>query len=130
MRFFVSSVAALLAIAAPAVAMAAYNYTFNVPVTLNNLPAGAVATAECSLFAGINASGGQVATATATLNSAPGPQSISIPVSAPAKPGSYSCWVIVSAKIGSSTSINIQNGTPTSPVPGWTGQMLTTANIP
>jgi hypothetical protein len=129
-RFIVSSLAAVLAAAVPAIAMAAYNYTFNVPVTLNNLPAGAVATAECSLFVGINASGGQISTATATLASSPGPQSVTIPVSSPTKPGSYSCWVVVGAKIGSTASINILNGVATSPMPGWTGQMVTTANIP
>ncbi len=42
MRFFVSSLAAVLAAAVPTLAMAAYNYTFNVPVTLNNMPTGAV----------------------------------------------------------------------------------------
>ena len=130
MRFFVSSLAAVLAAATPAVAMAAYNYTFNVPVTLNNMPAGAVATAECSLYAGLNGSGGQMATETATLSISPGPQTVSIPVSAPTKPGSYSCYVIVGAKFGAASSINIQNGVPTSPMPGWTGPMVTTADIP
>jgi|SRR5580698_1246969 hypothetical protein len=130
MRFFVSSLAAVLAAAMPTLAMAAYNYTFNVPVTLNNMPAGAVSTLECSLYQGINASGGQIGTATAMLTTSSAQQNMSIPVSAPTKPGSYSCWVVVSAKIGSTASINIQNGTPTAPVPGWTGQMVTTANIP
>ncbi len=82
------------------------------------------------MYQGVNTSGGQVGTATATLTTSSAQQNMSIPVSAPTKPGSYSCWVVVSAKIGSTASINIQNGTPTAPVLGWTGQMVTTANIP
>lgn len=132
MRTFPSALfAALVAVAVPSIALADYSYTFNIPAAVNNVPAGANVQAECSLYPGPNGSGQQLQTGTSTtVPSANGAYSgtFTVKVSSTAKPASYACWLMVWG--AGNSLVNIQNGTPTNPVPGWTGTMYTAANIP
>jgi hypothetical protein len=125
--------AILVSIAAafvPAAALADYAYTFQIPATASNLPAGATVQAACQLFSGPNGSGGQIGYGTSqTVSSSNGTYSgtFTVASSAPSKPGSYTCYLMISA---GGKMINLINGTPTNPQSGWTGTMATTVNLP
>jgi len=121
----------LLAAAMPSAALADYAYTFHVPATVSNLPAGAVVAVECNLWAGPNRSGeflaGQTSGAGVAAVNGSYSGTFTVKVSTTSAPGSYGCWLLIS--IGP-TIINIVDGSPTKPQPGWTGTMLASGNLP
>jgi hypothetical protein len=133
MRFFATAFAAIVAAAAiPSVALADVSYTFNVPVTLSNLTPSQVAYVDCNLYSGTNGGGtllggGEGAPIPVTANGSYS-GTYTVVESSPTLPASYRCWIIVTAK-GSSTTLNIINGRPDAPQPGWTGTMLTSGNF-
>jgi hypothetical protein len=131
MRFFAPALAAIMATAAiPSVALADISYTFNVPVAVTNLSKGSNITVECSVYNAQNGQGTQLATGTASLgfSTTNGVSSgtAAVPVSSPTLPVSYKCWFLV---YNGSTVLNIVNGTPENPQPGWKGNMLTSGNF-
>ena len=131
MRYFASVLTMMLVAAAlPSAAFADYQYTFQVPATLSNLPAGAGIQVECKMWAGPNRSGAQVAAQTSGSPVTPTNGAYSgtfvVKESSPTAPGSYACWLLV--YVGG-TLLNIVNGTPTNPSAGWTGTMMTSGNL-
>jgi hypothetical protein len=110
-------------------AFADYAYTFKVPVTVSNLPPGAILQISCGLYSGSNGTGKTVASVlgggpTVTNGSYSG--TVTIATSAPTAPGSYACQLFISL---GSNHINFAGGTYT-PQPGWTGTMSVTGNVP
>jgi hypothetical protein len=132
MRYFAFVLATLLIAAAmPSTAFADWAYTFQVPVTVSNLPAGSALQVECHLWAGLNRSGATLAAQTSgaaqvIVNTGSYSGTITVKASSPTAPASYGCWLEI--YVGS-TMANIVNGTPTNPSPGWTGTMLVTGNL-
>jgi hypothetical protein len=113
-----------------AAAFADYAYTFQVPVSVSNLPAGSSVQVECNMWAGPNHTGAQVAAGTSTTIAAPNGSysgTLTVKDTATTAPGSYACWVMV--WLGNS-AINLTNGNPPGPAPSWTGTMVISANLP
>jgi hypothetical protein len=132
MRSFASILTTMLVAAAlPSAAFADYQYTFQVPATLSNVPAGAGIQVECNMWAGPNRSGAQVAAQTSgnpvTATNGTYSGTFVVKASSTTAPGSYACWLLVSS---GNSSLNIVNGTPANPSPGWTGTMMTGGNLP
>jgi hypothetical protein len=133
MRNFVFGFIAMLVVAAaPVAALADYAYTFQVPATLNNLPAGAIVWVECNTYSGVNASGTMLSEGQGSGTPANGSYSntITVKLSSTTKPASYECWLQVSPGGSSTAYMNIQNGLPNVPATGWTGTQFTIGAIP
>lgn len=125
MRFFQSVLLTLLAVVAlPSATLAAgaYAYTFQVPITASNLPAGAVLYVICVGYPnGAAATGASSSPLTPTNGSYSG--TVSIPVSSAAPFTSYLCQAQV--MLGGAVA-NLQNTASLNPVavPGWNGTMV------
>lgn len=135
MRTLFGTIAAVVALATPSIALADYSYTFQIPASATNIVSGSKIQAECSLYPGAGGGGPQLSTGTSqTLPLTPAGGAwngtLTVAVTAPTKPGSYKCWLLVWAPGTALSLLNIVNGTPENAVPGWTGTMYTTVNLP
>lgn len=114
-------------------AQTTYNYTFNVPVSVTNAPAGSNVAAACFLMNGPNGSGSQdgqgALSAQQTLPSGSYSGTLTVKLSGPTKPRSYGCALQV---VFHQQLLNITpNGDYTSRLqPGWTGTPTTVVNLP
>lgn len=134
MRYFASGLfGILIAMSVTGAALADYGYAFSIPATLTNLPAGSVATALCNLYTGPNGSGNVLANQRPSQAVRVGVSysgTFTVSASSSTKPGSYKCWIAITEPGTLFATYNIQNGDPSSPQAGWTGTMVTTANLP
>jgi hypothetical protein len=134
LRYFASGLfGILIAMSVTGVALADYGYAFSIPATLTNLSAGSVATALCNLYAGPNGSGNLLANQQSSQPvrvSGSYAGTFTVSASSSTKPGTYKCWIAITGPYTLFATYNIQNGNPSSPQTGWTGTMVTTANLP
>jgi hypothetical protein len=135
MRYLAFALLPILVVAAPpSAALAAYTFTIQVPVKVNNLPPGATVSVECMLYKNANGTGlmDGVVPGRSTANSG----TYSVQMHTPnTQPGSYQCWVLVVE----GGIINFTGGDPAnasmvgktlSPAPGWTGTMSIIGKLP
>ncbi len=129
MRISVALAVAIATLLVPSVALADVSYTFQVPIAVSNLPSGAAVQAACAVYSGTNGSGSQLKYATSSASAVTGGSfsgTLSVSLTSPAKPASYQCYMMV---YNGGKIVNLVNGNATSPADGWTGTMVTTANL-
>jgi hypothetical protein len=119
----------LLAAALPAAALAAgpYSYTFQVPITATNLPAGSALYAICVGYPAVAASVGLSSPPLAVTNgSYNGTATVTLISKAP-----FATYMCSAAVMMNGVIVNFQNPGSLSPTttPGWRGTMLVKAAL-
>ena len=131
MRIACALAIAVVGAMVPARAAVANPYAYNlvVPVTVTNLSAGQWFYVVCNLYDGSAGQGRAIAhsgSQSVSVDRSPFSQNVSVQLVSSAKPGSYTCWLVVGGSAGQRLNFS---GNPWTAVPGWTGAMKITRNL-